>query len=191
MGTATAEKKKRKQPGNGAASKNKKQSGKQGATQEAIIRYSDDDLNYFKDIINGKLETARKELVYLQGILTKTADNSAGDTLNVSPHMETGEVEHMERENIAELASRQIQFISHLEKALLRIENKTYGICRVTGKLIDKARLRAVPHATLSIEAKKAQEHWKQQIPSTNKKLLVRQKLFFISTLLSHTENLC
>jgi RNA polymerase-binding transcription factor DksA len=61
----------------------------------------------------------------------------------------------MEREQLAQLASRQIQFMSHLEKALVRIENKTYGICRVTGKLIDKARLRAVPHATLSIEAKK------------------------------------
>ena len=60
----------------------------------------------------------------------------------------------MEREQLSQLASRQIQFISHLEKALIRIENKTYGVCRVTGKLIDKARLRAVPHATLSIEAK-------------------------------------
>ena len=61
----------------------------------------------------------------------------------------------MEREQLVQLASRQIQFMNHLEKALIRIENKTYGICRVTGKLIEKARLRAVPHATLSIEAKK------------------------------------
>ena len=67
--------------------------------------------------------------------------------------MEDGSVS-MEREQLSQMASRQIQFIDHLEKAMMRIENKTYGICRVTGKLIDKARLRAVPHATLSIEAK-------------------------------------
>ena len=71
----------------------------------------------------------------------------------LSPTMEEGSLS-MEREQLSQMASRQITFIDHLEKALMRIENKTYGICRVTGRLIDKARLRAVPHATLSIEAK-------------------------------------
>jgi RNA polymerase-binding transcription factor DksA len=70
--------------------------------------------------------------------------------------MEDGSIS-MEREQLSQMASRQITFIDHLEKAIMRIENKTYGICRVTGKLIDKARLRAVPHATLSIEAKHMQ----------------------------------
>ncbi len=75
------------------------------------------------------------------------------DTDNRYMTMEDGSLS-MEREQLSQMASRQITFIDHLEKAMMRIENKTYGICRVTGKLIDKARLRAVPHATLSIEAK-------------------------------------
>ena len=74
-------------------------------------------------------------------------------SLTLDEMLEDGSMS-MEREQLSQMASRQIQFIDHLEKAMMRIENKTYGICRVTGKLIDKARLRAVPHATLSIEAK-------------------------------------
>jgi RNA polymerase-binding transcription factor DksA len=116
-------------------------------------RYSDEDLAEFKDLISNRLATARRELAYQQGLITHKDAAGTEDTENRYMNMEDGSGA-MEREQLAQLASRQIQFINHLEKALIRIENKTYGICRVTGKLIDKARLRAVPHATLSIEAK-------------------------------------
>lgn len=119
-------------------------------------RYSDEELNEFKELILTRMEKAKKELVYLQGLITRKDDAGTSDTDNKFNHMEDGSGA-MEREQIAQLAGRQIQFISHLEKALIRIENKTYGVCRVTGELIDKARLKAVPHATLSIEAKNAQ----------------------------------
>jgi RNA polymerase-binding transcription factor DksA len=122
--------------------------------QGPVYRYSDEELNEFRELIQGRLEAARKELVYLQGLITRKDEAGTEDTENRYMNMEDGSGA-MEREQLAQLASRQIQFINHLEKALIRIENKTYGICRVTGKLIDKARLRAVPHATLSIEAKK------------------------------------
>jgi len=112
-------------------------------------------LQEFKEIILKKLEAARKELAYLQGLITRKDEMGTEDTENKYMSMEDGSGT-LEREQLNQMASRQIQFIDHLEKALVRIENKTYGICRVTGKLIDKARLRAVPHATLSIEAKKA-----------------------------------
>lgn len=119
-----------------------------------VYRYSDEELAEFKELIQGRLETARKELSYQQGLITRKDEAGTEDTENRYMNMEDGSGA-MEREQLAQLASRQIQFINHLEKALIRIENKTYGICRVTGNLIDKARLRAVPHATLSIEAKK------------------------------------
>lgn len=119
-----------------------------------VYRYSDEELNEFKELILNRMEAARKELTYLQGLITRKDEAGTEDTENRYMNMEDGSGA-MEREQLAQLASRQIQFIGHLEKALMRIENKTYGICRVTGKLIDKARLRAVPHATLSIEAKK------------------------------------
>lgn len=122
--------------------------------QGPVYRYSDEDLAEFKDLITNRLEAARKELSYLQGLITRKDEAGTEDTENRYMNMEDGSGA-MEREQLAQLASRQIQFMNHLEKALVRIENKTYGICRVTGKLIDKARLRAVPHATLSIEAKK------------------------------------
>jgi RNA polymerase-binding transcription factor DksA len=123
-------------------------------TQGPQFRYSDEELVEFREIINSRLEAARKELNYLQGLITRKDEAGTEDTENRYMNMEDGSGA-MEREQLAQLASRQIQFMGHLEKALVRIENKTYGICRVTGKLIDKARLRAVPHATLSIEAKK------------------------------------
>lgn len=119
-----------------------------------VYRYSDEELAEFKELIQNRLETARKELAYQQGLITRKDEAGTEDTENRYMNMEDGSGA-MEREQLAQLASRQIQFINHLEKALIRIENKTYGICRVTGNLIDKARLRAVPHATLSIEAKK------------------------------------
>ena len=116
------------------------------------MRYSDSELNEFRDLITKKLDAAKKELSYLQGLITRK-DESGDMEDGRYMTMEDGSVS-MEREQLSQMASRQIQFIDHLEKAMMRIENKTYGICRVTGKLIDKARLRAVPHATLSIEAK-------------------------------------
>ncbi|MGN6437851.1 MAG: TraR/DksA family transcriptional regulator [Agriterribacter sp.] len=118
-----------------------------------IMRYSDAELLEFKDLIQRKLEAAKKELNYLQGLITRKDDMGGDESENRYMTMEDGSIS-MEREQLSQMASRQIQYIDHLEKAMMRIENKTYGICRVTGKLIDKARLRAVPHATLSIEAK-------------------------------------
>ena len=116
------------------------------------MRYSDNDLMEFREIIQKKLDAAKKELNYLQGLITRKDEGGDMDEARYMT-MEDGSVS-MEREQLSQMASRQITFIDHLEKAMMRIENKTYGICRVTGKLIDKARLRAVPHATLSIEAK-------------------------------------
>lgn len=117
------------------------------------MRYSDTELNEFRELIQRKLEAAKKELAYLQGLITRKDDMGGDEGDNRYMTMEDGSLS-MEREQLSQMASRQITFIDHLEKAIMRIENKTYGICRVTGKLIDKARLRAVPHATLSIEAK-------------------------------------
>lgn len=117
------------------------------------MRYSDSELVEFRELIMRKLETAKKELGYLQGLITRKDQMGGDDSDNRYMTMEDGSLS-MEREQLSQMASRQITFIDHLEKAMMRIENKTYGICRVTGKLIDKARLRAVPHATLSIEAK-------------------------------------
>lgn len=117
------------------------------------MRYSDADLTEFRELIQKKLDQAKKELAYLQGLITRKDEMGGDETENRYMTMEDGSMS-MEREQLAQMASRQINYIDHLEKAIMRIENKTYGICRVTGKLIDKARLRAVPHATLSIEAK-------------------------------------
>jgi RNA polymerase-binding transcription factor DksA len=116
------------------------------------MRYSDAELMEFRELIQRKLDSAKKELAYLQGLITRKDESGDLDEGRYMT-MEDGSMS-MEREQLSQMASRQIQFIDHLEKAMMRIENKTYGICRVTGKLIDKARLRAVPHATLSIEAK-------------------------------------
>ncbi|MBS1758795.1 MAG: TraR/DksA C4-type zinc finger protein [Bacteroidetes bacterium] len=119
-----------------------------------IVRYSDSELAEFRELIQRKLDSAKKELAYLQGLITRKDEGGDMDEGRYMT-MEDGSVS-MEREQLSQMASRQLTFIDHLEKALMRIENKTYGICRVSGKLIDKARLRAVPHATLSIEAKQS-----------------------------------
>ena len=118
-----------------------------------IVMYGDADLAEFKELIQRKLGSAKKELAYLQGLITRKDDMGGDEGDGRYMTMEDGSLS-MEREQISQMASRQITFVDHLEKALMRIENKTYGVCRITGKLIDKARLRAVPHATLSIEAK-------------------------------------
>ncbi|MDE3125882.1 MAG: TraR/DksA family transcriptional regulator [Bacteroidota bacterium] len=124
-----------------------------GKPTESIVRYSDADLNEFRELINKKLDSAKRELAYLQGLITRKDELGGDESEGRYMTMEDGGMS-MEREQLSQMASRQITYIDHLEKALMRIENKTYGICRVTGKLIDKARLRAVPHATLSLEAK-------------------------------------
>ncbi len=126
-----------------------------GVSIGPTMRYSDKELAEFKELIYKKLDAAKKELSYLQGLITRKDGSGELDEGRYMT-MEDGGVS-MEREQLSQMASRQIQFIDHLDKAMMRIENKTYGICRVTGKLIDKARLRAVPHATLSIEAKQKQ----------------------------------
>lgn len=120
---------------------------------EPLVRYTDTELNEFRELIQRKLDSAKKELAYLQGLITRKDDMGGDESENRYMTMEDGSMS-MEREQLSQMASRQITYIDHLEKAQIRIENKTYGICRVTGKLIDKARLRAVPHATLSLEAK-------------------------------------
>ena len=116
-------------------------------------RYSDADLAEFRELVQNKLSAAKQELTYLNGLITRKDSMSGEDSDSRYMTMEDGSLS-MEREQLSQMASRQIDFIEKLEKALMRIENKTYGICRVTGRLIDKARLRAVPHATLSMEAK-------------------------------------
>jgi RNA polymerase-binding transcription factor DksA len=117
------------------------------------MRYSDVDLQEFRELIARKLDAAKKELTYLHGLITRKDAMTGDETDSRYMTMEDGSLS-MEREQLSQMASRQHDFIDKLEKALIRIENKTYGICRVSGKLIDKARLRAVPHATLSMESK-------------------------------------
>lgn len=117
-------------------------------------RYSDEDLQEFKEIILAKLDKAQKEYDNLTASLRNSYGNDIADTSPTFKVLEEG-ASTRDREDMARLAERQRSFISHLQAALVRIENKTYGICRVTGKLIPKERLRAVPHATLSIDAKK------------------------------------
>jgi len=120
-------------------------------------RYSDQELQEFKELILKKLDSAREEFKYLQEQISRTGEYSAADTASKNVIFEDG-ADNLEREQINQMAARQRKFIDNLEKALARIENKTYGICRETGKLISKQRLKAVPHATLSIEAKKERD---------------------------------
>jgi RNA polymerase-binding transcription factor DksA len=118
-------------------------------------RYSDAELAEFKELIEGKLVEARKDLELLNSSISPD-DNGTDDTSPTFKVLEDGS-DTLSREENSALAARQEKFISHLEAALIRIENKTYGVCRQTGKLISKDRLRIVPHATLSIEAKRMQ----------------------------------
>ena len=116
------------------------------------LRYSDEDLAEFKELILAKLEKAQSEY----DSLCATIRGNDNDTVDTSPTFKVLEegASTLGREEAARLAERQRSFIRHLQAALVRIENKTYGVCRVTGQLIPKERLRAVPHATLSIDAK-------------------------------------
>lgn len=119
-------------------------------------RYTDKELEEFKKIIDVKLEEARADYDLLKKTLSHTDDNGTNDTSPSFKMMEDGS-DTLSREETAQLAARQEKFIKHLEDALVRIQNKTYGICRATGNLIRKERLKLVPHATLSIAAKEAQ----------------------------------
>jgi RNA polymerase-binding transcription factor DksA len=119
-------------------------------------RFSDEELQEFKELINRKLEEAKEDLMLLQSSLSHSDDHGTDDTGRSFNMMEDGS-ETLSREEMAQLAVRQEKFVQSLKNALIRIENKTYGICRETGKLIRKERLMLVPHATLSIEAKNAQ----------------------------------
>ena len=117
------------------------------------VRYSDEELQEFKAIILEMLGKAKKEYKILRDVVTHDSSNDIEDTSPTFKIMEEGAMT-LSKEEAGALAQRQYKFIQNLEAALIRIENKTYGVCRMTGKLIPKERLRLVPHATLTVEAK-------------------------------------
>ena len=117
------------------------------------IRYSDEELQEFKTIILQKLEKAKDDYEQLKAAITHSSSNDVEDTSPTFKILEEG-ASALSKEESGQLAQRQYKFIQNLEAALIRIENKTYGVCRMTGKLIPKERLRLVPHATLTVEAK-------------------------------------
>jgi RNA polymerase-binding transcription factor DksA len=123
---------------------------------ENKVRYSDKDLEEFRAIIEEKIKKAKEDLALIKSAYKNDTNNGTDDTSPTFKAFEEGS-ETMSKEANVQLAIRQEKFIRDLKNALLRIENKTYGICRVTGKLIQKERLKLVPHATLSIEAKRRQ----------------------------------
>ena len=122
-------------------------------TPEVKVRYSDEELQEFKAIILEMLENAKKEYKTLRDVVPHDSSNDIEDTSPTFKVMEEGAMT-LSKEEAGALAQRQYKFIQNLEAALIRIENKTYGVCRMTGKLIPKERLRLVPHATLTVEAK-------------------------------------
>ena len=124
------------------------------ATEETKTRYSDEELEEFRVIIEGMLEKARAEYNTLRQVVMHCGNNDIEDTSPSFKTVEDDGANQLTKEEASQLAQRQYKFIKNLEAALVRIENKTYGICRVTGKLIPKERLRLVPHATLTVEAK-------------------------------------
>ncbi len=119
-------------------------------------RYSDAELEEFKGIILDKLEKAKQDYELLKSAITHSESNDTEDTSPTFKVLEEGAAT-LSKEEAGKLAQRQLKFIQHLQAAMIRIENKTYGICRESGKLIPKERLRAVPHATLSIDVKQNQ----------------------------------
>jgi DnaK suppressor protein len=123
---------------------------------EEQMRYSDADLAEFKALIQAKLEKAKGDLELIKSAYMNDLNNGTDDTSPTFKAFEEGS-ETMSKEANSQLAIRQEKFIRDLKNALIRIENKTYGLCKVTGKLISKERLRIVPHATMSIEAKNLQ----------------------------------
>lgn len=124
--------------------------------EEEKVRYSDQELAEFKEIILAKMEKAKADLELIKSAYMNDLNNGTDDTSPTFKAFEEGS-EAMSKEANSQLAIRQEKFIRDLKNALFRVENKTYGFCKVTGKLIDKERLRIVPHATMSIEAKNMQ----------------------------------
>lgn len=120
-------------------------------------RYSDEELKEFKELIQGKLKTAQEDYEMYKNSINQSDGNDIADTSPTFKVLEEGAAT-LSKEESGKLAQRQLKFIQHLQAALIRIENKSYGICRETGNLISKERLRAVPHATLSIDAKNSQK---------------------------------
>ena len=118
------------------------------------VRYSDEELEEFRSIIKEMLDKARKEYNTLRRVIMHNGSNDIEDTTPSFKTVEDDGAYQLSKEEASQLAQRQYKFIQNLEAALVRIENKTYGICRETGKLIPKERLRLVPHATLTVEAK-------------------------------------
>lgn len=125
--------------------------------EEIKNRYSDEELAEFKAIIEEKLVAAKAEYAVLRDLVTNNGNNDIEDTSPSFKTVEDDGANQLSKEEAGQLAQRQYKFIQNLEAALARIENKTYGICRATGKLIPKERLMRVPHATLTVEAKEAQ----------------------------------
>ena len=123
---------------------------------DSLVRYSDKDLQEFKTLIEEKIKLAKEELGFIESSYKNDSNNGVEDTSPTFKAFEEGS-KTMSKEANVQLAIRQEKFIRDLNNALSRIENKTYGVCRVTGNLIQKERLKLVPHATLSIEAKKNQ----------------------------------
>jgi RNA polymerase-binding transcription factor DksA len=123
---------------------------------DLVVRYSDKDLGSFKKIIEEKIVKAQRDLELIRSAYMNDGNNGTEDTSPTFKAFEEGS-QTMSKEANTQLAIRQEKFIRDLKNALIRIENKTYGICRITGKLISKKRLKLVPHATLSIEAKNNQ----------------------------------
>lgn len=119
-------------------------------------RYTDAELQEFKELLQQKIDKAKEDYELLKSTITQSESNDTQDTSPTFKVLEEGAAT-LSKEEAGRLATRQAKFIQHLQGALIRIENKTYGICRETGKLISKERLRAVPHATLCIEAKSRQ----------------------------------
>jgi RNA polymerase-binding transcription factor DksA len=127
---------------------------KPSAAPDNKTRYSDDELKEFETLINGKLDKAREEFKILKETLNRNNDEGTDSTSGGNTKVLEDGAETAEKENMSQLAARQLKYITNLENALVRIKNGTYGICSVTGKLISKERLIAVPHTTQSIEAK-------------------------------------
>jgi len=126
---------------------------KENKTEAKKNRYADEELEEFKTIIQNKLAKAKEDFELLTEAYTNHSEHDTNDTSPTFKVLEEGQ-QVLSKEENSRLAARQQRFIANLENAMVRIENKTYGLCRVTGKLISKERLRAVPHATLSIDAK-------------------------------------
>lgn len=130
----------------------KTENTKENTTENTKTHYSEAELQEFREIILKKLDSAKEEYDFLQTQINQSSEELAEAR---SAGLDNGSITS-EKENLNKMAARQVKYIKHLENALIRIENKSYGICRITNKLISKARLKVVPHATLSIEAKNA-----------------------------------